>query len=253
MTTTLQRPPLVLVTGATRGLGLAICRRLLRNDAVSGPAYRIVGTGRSPSAEMQALLDAHPERFTFMPLDLNATTELHAFVRQVVQQHGPIYGLVNNAGRGLDGVLATMHESQIAEVLRVNVEAPILLAKYASRSMLLQRKGRIVNVGSIIGSTGFSGLSVYAASKAALQGFTKSLARELGKAGITVNTLAPGYMQTDMTSELQGDKLDTIKRRSPLGRLASVDDAAAAVAYLLSEDAGGVTGTTLTVDAGSTA
>lgn len=238
---------LVLVTGATRGLGLAVCRRLLAGD------YRVVGTGRTPSTEMQALLVAHPERFAFMPLDLNLTSELHAFVRQVVQTHGPLYGLVNNAGRGLDGVLATMHDSQISELLRVNVEAPILLAKYCARSMLLQRRGRIVNVGSIIGSTGFAGLSVYGASKAALGGFTRSLARELGRAGITVNTVAPGYMQTDMTHGLQGEKLESIKRRSPLGRLASVDDAAAAVAYLLSADACGVTGTTLTVDAGSTA
>jgi 3-oxoacyl-[acyl-carrier protein] reductase len=188
-----------------------------------------------------------------MPLDLNETTALHGFVREVTRLHGPLYALVNNAAVGHDGVLATLHESQIAEMLRVNVQAPMLLAKYAARSMLLQRCGRIVNIGSIIGSTGFSGLSVYGASKAALAGFTKSLARELGKAGITVNTVAPGYMETDMTAGLQGDKLETIRRRSPLGHLATVQDVAGAVAYLLSEDAANVTGTTLTVDAGSTA
>ncbi len=146
-----------------------------------------------------------------------------------------------------------MHESDIAQSIKVNIEAPILFTKYVSRAMLLNKAGRIINVGSIIGSTGFSGLSVYGATKSALGGFTKSLARELGKVGITVNTLAPGYMETSMTDGLQGDKLEKIKRRSCIGRLASVDDAAAAALYLLSANAAGVTGTTLTVDAGSTA
>jgi 3-oxoacyl-[acyl-carrier protein] reductase len=239
--------PLVIVTGATRGLGLAICKRLLVQS------FKVVGAGRTPTEEIRSLLADHPETFFFEPLDLSQTAGLHAWVRQVIARHGSVFGLVNNAGVGHDGVLATMHESQISEMLKVNVEAPILLAKYCSRSMLLSRKGRIVNVSSIIASTGFSGLSVYAASKAALAGFTRSLARELGKAGITVNTLSPGYMQTDMTSGLQGEKLNQISRRSALGRLATVEDAAAAVAYLLSDATDAVTGTTLTVDAGSTA
>ena len=161
--------------------------------------------------------------------------------------------MVNNAAIGHDGVLATMHEKDIFQLVTTNVTAPILLTKYASRSMLINGTGRIVNVGSIIGSTGFNGLSVYGATKSALSGFTKSLAREVGKANITVNTLAPGYMETAMTAGLQGDKLASIKRRSPLGRLANVDDAASAVVFLLSDAAASITGTTLTVDAGSTA
>ena len=146
-----------------------------------------------------------------------------------------------------------MHETDIHELIKVNIEAPILLTKYLSRSMLLNRNGRIVNIGSIIGSTGFNGLSVYGATKSALGGFTKSLSRELGKANITVNVVAPGYMKTQMTEGLQGNKLSSIIRRSPLGRLADVSDAAAAVDYLLSEGASSVTGSIITVDAGSTA
>ena len=146
-----------------------------------------------------------------------------------------------------------MHETQISELIRVNIEAPILLTKYVSRSMLMKLQGRIINVGSIIGSTGFNGLSVYGATKSAMGGFTRSLSRELGKAKITVNTVAPGYMQTAMTSGLQGSKLDSIKRRSPLGHLATVEDVAGMISYLLSDDAKNITGTTLTVDAGSTA
>ena len=146
-----------------------------------------------------------------------------------------------------------MHNSEITALLNLNVQAPILLTKYLLRPMLLNQSGRIINISSIIARTGFNGLSVYAASKAALEGFTKSLSREVGKAGITVNCVAPGYMQTEMTNSLQGDKLESIKRRSPLGRLATPDDAAGAVLYLLSEQAATVTGTTITVDAGSTA
>lgn len=247
MTPDTRSGDLVLVTGATRGLGLAVAERLLADG------LRVVATGRTPGEGLQALLAAQPGRLHFVPLDLNDTESLHAFVRDVTGAHGPLYGLVNNAAIGRDGVLATLHDSQIAEMLRVNVQAPMLLAKYASRSMLLQRRGRIVNVSSIIASTGFSGLSVYGATKAALAGFTRSLARELGKAGITVNTVAPGYMETEMTQGLQGDKLESIRRRSPLGQLTTVQDVAAAVAYLLSADAARVTGSTLTVDGGSTA
>lgn len=245
--TTDSKAPLVLVTGATRGLGLAIAQRLLEAN------YRVIGTGRRATLETEQLCATWPGRFVFEPLDLAQVQDLHAWVRTLVTTHGQLYGLVNNAALGNDGVLATMHETQIADMIRVNVEAPILLAKYCSRSMLLQRKGRIVNISSIIASTGFSGLSVYAATKAAMVGFTRSLSRELGKAGITVNAVAPGYMRTDMTAGLQDEKLATIQRRSPLGRLATTGEVAGAVAYLLSADGESITGTTLTVDAGSTA
>jgi 3-oxoacyl-[acyl-carrier protein] reductase len=235
----------ILVTGGTRGLGLAIARRL------ASEGYRIVASGRSITPELQQLVNEHDVHFE--PLDLINHAAIHAFVKHVTSTHGPLYGLVNNAALGHDGVLATMHDSQIESLISVNLTGTILLTKYAVRSMLLQREGRVVNISSIIATTGFNGLSVYAATKAALNGFTRSLARELGKAGITVNSVAPGYMQTDMTGDLQGEKLESIKRRSPLGRLATVEDAAAAVFWLLGKDAGAITGTTVTVDAGSTA
>ena len=117
----------------------------------------------------------------------------------------------------------------------------------------MKQEGRIINIGSIIGSTGFNGLSVYGASKSAIHGFTKSLSRELGKVNITVNTIAPGYMETSMTQGLKEDKLKSIKRRSPLGRLAEVEDISNSVIYLLSDSARSITGTCITIDAGSTA
>lgn len=146
-----------------------------------------------------------------------------------------------------------MHNSEIEDVLQLNVLASIVLTKYAVRGMIAAQVGRIVNVSSIIASTGYSGLAVYAASKAALIGFTRSLAREVGKANVTVNAIAPGYMETDMTSRLTAHQREQILNRSALRRLTVVEDVAHAVTYLLSEAASSVTGTVLTVDAGSTA
>lgn len=235
----------IIVTGGTRGLGLAIVKRL------ASEGYRVIAAGRTITPELQILVSENDVHFEHIELSNHGA--IHEFVKQIVTRHGPIYGLVNNAALGSDGVLATMHDSQIDELIAVNITATILLTKYAVRSMLIQRKGRVINISSIIATTGFNGLSVYAATKAALNGFTRSLARELGKAGITVNSVAPGYMQTDMTGDLQGEKLESIKRRSALGRLATVQDAAATVTWLLGDDAEAITGTTLTVDAGSTA
>jgi 3-oxoacyl-[acyl-carrier protein] reductase len=237
----------VVVTGGTRGLGLAIVHRLLDED------YRLVAVGRNCSGELTSLIQENPGRVSFEAYDFAETAGIHEFALHLGRQYGRIYGLVNNAALGHDGILATMHEQEISALLKVNVEAPILLTKYLLRPMLINRGGRVINISSIMAGTGFSGLAVYGATKAALGGFTRSLAREVGRAGITVNTVAPGYMQTDMTGSLQGGKLEAIKRRSPLGKLAGVRDVADGVAYLMGESAAMVTGITLTIDAGSTA
>jgi 3-oxoacyl-[acyl-carrier protein] reductase len=137
--------------------------------------------------------------------------------------------------------------------VRLNTVAPIVLTKYVVRSMMIERAGRIVNIASVVSSTGYSGLSAYAATKASLVGFTRSLAREVGPLGITVNAIAPGFVDTEMTQELDQEERDRIVRRSALRRLAAPDDVAGAVEFLLSEKARNITGTTLTVDAGNTA
>jgi 3-oxoacyl-[acyl-carrier protein] reductase len=237
----------VIVTGASRGLGLAICTQA----AVHG--YAVIGIARQLSAPFISLQQAYPELVSFLAADLADLDKLSELCKQLIKQYGRPYALINNAAAGHDGVLATMPNSAIEHLMRLNIQAPILLSKYLVRSMLLNRNGRIINISSIIARTGFNGLSVYAASKAALEGFSHSLAREVGKAGITVNCVAPGYMQTDMTSSLQGDKLESVKRRSPLGKLTTVDDAASMVIYLLSDKASAITGAVMTVDAGSTA
>jgi 3-oxoacyl-[acyl-carrier protein] reductase len=236
----------VIITGATRGLGLAIVARLLRED------YRLICLGRTESEGFTALRLAHPERIIMRVFDLYDIDAIPALVAGLAREFGGFYGLVNNAAVGLDGVLATQHASEIGRALRVNLEAPILMTKYACRTMLTKGEGRIVNISSIIASTGFNGLSVYAATKAGLEGFTRSLSRELGRAKITVNCVAPGYMETDMTMALQGEKLNSIKRRAPLG-LPKPEDVAGSVAFLLSSEAAMMTGSIITVDGGSTA
>jgi 3-oxoacyl-[acyl-carrier protein] reductase len=241
----------VLITGGSRGLGLGIARKLVAGG------YRVIAVARKPSKELTAAI-AQAKRgkhgsLHFVAFDLGKTDEIPALVRDLRQQFGPLFGLVNNAALGLDGALSLMHNSQIEELIRVNTLSPIVLSKYVVRAMMSERQGRIVNVASIIGFTGYSGLSVYAATKASMLGFTRSLAREVGRLGITVNAVAPGFLNTEMTHGLGGAQREQVMRRSALRRLASVDDVADAVEFLLSDKAQSVSGTVLTIDAGATA
>jgi len=172
---------------------------------------------------------------------------------QALRKTGPIYGLVNNAAVGTDGALALMKNADIERLVRVNALSPIMLTKYVVRHMLADGGGRIVNVSSIVAANVFAGLSVYSATKSALVGFTRSLAREVGRRGVTVNAVAPGFLDTDMTRALDDERRDQVVRRSALKRLAAVDDVADAVEFLLGSKAKSITGTVLTVDAGGTA
>jgi 3-oxoacyl-[acyl-carrier protein] reductase len=154
---------------------------------------------------------------------------------------------------GTSGVLATMHDTRIQQLVNLNIVSPVILTKYVVRAMMGDGGGRIVNLASIVGSTGYSGLSVYSATKASIVGFTRSLAREVGSLGINVNAVAPGFVDTEMTEALSEKKRNQVISRSALRRLAEVEDVANAVEFLLSGKAKNITGTVLTVDAGSTA
>ncbi len=237
----------VVVTGASRGLGLAIAQRAARSG------FRVIAIARSDGPALRDAMAATPDVLHFRPCDLLDIPTLGALARTLRTEFGPLYGLVNNAGIGTAGVLATMPDDTIERLIRMNVTSPVTLTKYLVRPMLTARAGRIVNVSSIVSSTGYSGLAAYGASKAALIGFTRSLARELGPLGITVNAVAPGFVDTEMTHDLDDKQRDQIKRRSALRQLARAEDVAAAVDFLLGDGAANITGTTLTVDAGSTA
>ncbi len=238
----------VIVTGASRGLGLAITRRLVAEG------FRVIAVARREGDALREQINAAPAgALAFAPFDLGEIDALPGFVAALKKQHGAPYGLVNNAGLGTEGLLANMHNSQIEELLRINVTAPIILTKYVVRQMMAGGGGRIVNISSIIASTGYNGLTAYGASKAALIGFTKSLSREVGRLGITVNAVAPGFIATEMTAGMQDDDRARIAARAALRRLAEPADVANAVSYLLADSARNITGTVLTVDAGATA
>ena len=241
----------VIVTGGSRGLGLGIAKRL------TGAGYRAIAVARKETPQLTSAMEEadrdNPGSLHFVPFDLAEIEDIPTLVKTLRKEFGPIYGLVNNAAVGFDGVLALMHTSQIEQLVRVNTLSPIVLTKYAVRAMMADGGGRIVNIASIIGFTGYSGLSVYGATKASMIGFTRSLAREVGRMGVNVNAVAPGFMDTEMTQGLEDTQRQQIARRSALHRLPDVDDVANAVEFLLGDKANSITGTVLTVDAGSTA
>ena len=237
----------VLVTGGSRGLGLAVARRL------SADGFRVIAVARRTSEPLEALVASTAGAVRFAPFDLADVDATANFVRGVKAEVGPFYGLVNNAGLGTSGMLANMSQAQIEGLIRLNTLSPIMVSKFVVRSMMSQGAGRVVNMSSIVATTGFNGLSVYGATKASLIGFTKGLAREVGRTGITVNAVAPGFVDTDLTSGMDEAERSRVARRSALQRLAEAEDVANAVAYLMSDQARNITGTVLTVDAGATA
>jgi 3-oxoacyl-[acyl-carrier protein] reductase len=202
---------------------------------------------------MEGAEAANPGSFHFLPFDLADIEGIPDLVKGLQKSFGPIYGLVNNAGISFDGVLALMPISQIEQLVRVNTVSPIVLTKCVVRTMLSAGGGRIVNIASVAAFTGYSGLSVYGATKAAIAGFSRGLAREVGRINVTVNSVAPGFVDTDMTHGMTDEQHQRIERRSALRRLVEVEDVASAVEFLMSDSARNITGTVLTVDAGNTA
>jgi len=229
----------VIVTGASRGLGAAIATRL------AADGFHVIAVSRR--------IAESPGAATPVAFDLAEVAAIPEFVRTLRHRFGPIYGLVNNAGASREGLLANMPDADIEALIRLNTLAPIVLSKYVVRGMMAEGRGRVVNVSSIVASTGFNALSVYAATKASLVGFTRSLAREVGRVGVTVNAIAPGFIDTEMTRGLGDKDRERIAARSALRRLAEPSDVAAMAAYLLSEAGRNITGAVLTVDAGGTA
>ena len=231
----------VLVTGASRGLGAAIAERL------AADGLHVIAVARKVK-ETSAT-----DRVTPVAFDLADTAAIPDFVRSLRQRFGPIYGLVNNAGLGTEGLLANMPDSDIEALIRLNTLSPIILSKYVVRGMMSQSRGRVVNIASIVATTGFNGLAAYAATKASLVGFTRSLAREVGRVGVTVNAIAPGFIDTEMTRGLPEKERERIVARSALRRLAEPSDVAAMASYLIGEAGRNISGAVLTVDAGGTA
>src|ERR1700689_4961224 len=241
----------VIVTGGSRGLGLAM------GSALAAAGYRVIALARNSTdglaAASRAAADGGRGVIEFRSCDLSEVGGIAPLVRALRADFGPIYGLVNNAGLGTSGILSNMLDHDIQRLIQLNTVSPIMLTKYVVRSMMTQREGRIVNIASVVAFTGYSALAVYSATKASLIGFTRSLAREVGQLGITVNALAPGFIVTEMTHELSEAQRLQIAKRSALKRMADPADVARSVEFLLGEGGRNITGTTLTIDAGNTA
>jgi len=236
-----------VVTGGTRGIGLAIARRL------AADGYDLVVTYRGDEATAEAAradLARDGRRLEVIAADVATADGAGATIEAAMQRLGRLDVLVNNAGITRDGLLMRMAEADWDDVLDTNLKGAFLCAKAAVRPMLRQRSGRIVNLTSVVGQVGNAGQANYAAAKAGLIGFTKSLAKEVGSRGITVNAVAPGFIQTRLTDDLPQEVKDTLLAQTPLGRFGAPEDIAAAVAFLASPEAGFITGHVLTVDGG---
>lgn len=219
----------VVVSGGSKGLGFGICRTLLSEG------YCVATFSRKRTPELDGLIAASEGRLYWQAVDVTDQAQLSDFLRQVKQKFGRVGYLVNSAGMANEGLLTLMKGNEVSRMLQVNLEGAIALAQACAKQMMVASFGVIVNVSSIVGVRGFKGLAAYSATKAALDGFTRSLAKELGSAGIRVNSLAPGFMDTDMTSELTDRQKARIIRQTPAGRLCTVADASSAIKFLLSD------------------
>jgi 3-oxoacyl-[acyl-carrier protein] reductase len=242
-------PRSVIVTGGSRGLGVGLVQAFI--DA--GDIVATCSRSRTPAIDAWESDPALAERFHYQELDLSDRAACDEFVGAVAARFGSLDVLVNNAGVAREGVLGLMQDEDVATVLDLNVKGTIQITRAAVRRMLPQGSGSVINISSVVGISGYRGLAVYGASKAALDGFTRAMARELGTRQITVNSVAPGYLRTEMSLGLDETQLNQISRRTPLGRLGEAEDVAGAVLFLASEQARFITGQVIVVDGGLTA
>lgn len=237
----------VLVTGGSRGIGRAICIQL---GAMGAHVFiNYVSNPEAAAVTQKSIVDAGGRADT-IAFNVADATETQDAIKNLIKEAGSLDILVNNAGITRDGLMARMKEDDWDAVLDTNLKGAFICAKAAVRSMMKKKWGRIVNISSVVGFTGNGGQVNYASAKAGMQGLTKSMAREFASRNITVNGVAPGYIITDMTSELSEDVQSKIKAEIPLASLGSPEDVAAAVAYLVGDSAGYVTGNTIHVNGG---
>lgn len=241
-----EESKVVLVTGASRGIGAAIA------DTLGESGYTVIGTATTTSGA-----DSISQRFVDkgilgagMPLNVTDPDSISALLQSVVENFGAPTVLVNNAGITKDNILMRMKEDEWLDVINTNLNAVFRLSKACVRPMTKARWGRIVNISSVVGSMGNGGQSNYSATKAGVEGFSRALAKELGSRSITVNTVAPGFIDTDMTKDLPNANKEVLLGQIPLARLGAPEEIAAVVKFLVSDAAGYITGETIHVNGG---
>ncbi|WP_286845598.1 3-oxoacyl-ACP reductase FabG, partial [Spongiibacter sp. UBA6593] len=233
-----------LVTGASRGIGKAIALELGK------AGMTVVGTATSESGA-QAISERFAEHGvtgTGMALDVSSSESVDAVLKAIAEQYGPVTVLVNNAGITKDNIMMRMKEDEWFDVIDTNLNSLYRIAKASLRGMTKARWGRIINISSVVGSMGNAGQANYAAAKAGMDGFTRALAREIGSRGITVNSVAPGFIDTDMTKKLPDEQRDALKGQIPLQRLGEPEEIASVVAFLAGDAGGYITGETIHVN-----
>ncbi len=237
---------IALVTGASRGIGQAIAKYLAKQGAT------VVGTATSATgaAAISQYLTEAGNKGKGLALDVNDAAGVNSVIDQIQKEFSAVMILVNNAGITRDNLLMRMGDDEWDDIIDTNLRSVFRLSRAVMRGMMKAKSGRIINISSVVGAAGNGGQTNYAAAKAGMIGFTKALAREIGSRNITVNCVAPGFIDTDMTRALTEDQQKALLVSIPLARLGSVEDIAAAVGYLASPAAGYVTGTTLHVNGG---
>lgn len=234
---------IALVTGASRGIGKAIAEKLASQGAT------VIGTATSTTGA-QAISDYLGDNGVGKVLNVADATSIQSLLDGLNQDHGGVDILINNAGITRDNLLLRMKDDEWQDIMDTNLTAIFKLSKAVLRGMMKKRFGRIINVGSVVGSTGNAGQANYAAAKAGVIGFSKSMAREVASRGITVNVVAPGFIDTDMTKSLSDEQKASIFKDIPANRLGTPQEIAAAVVFLASDEAGYITGETLHVNGG---
>jgi 3-oxoacyl-[acyl-carrier protein] reductase len=239
-----MKDKVILITGANRGIGHNILHK------ISKIGYTVIGTSRSQSGLESISSTLENGSGDGIIMDVTNQESIDKAVTVIKEKYGVIYGLINNAGITQDNLLMRMSDEEWSSVIETNLTSLYRVTKSVVKDMMKARVGRIINIGSIVGLMGNAGQSNYSATKAGLLGFTKSLARELSSRNINVNSVSPGFIETDMTKALSSDQIDTLTKNIPLGRIASPEEVSSVIAFLLSDDSSYITGENINVNGG---
>ena len=240
----IMKDKVILVTGANRGIGLDIIKRL------DSDGYTVIGTSRTDDGTNIISQEIKNSNGKGLKMDVTDQESINSAIKKIQDEYGTLYGLVNNAGITDDNLLMRMTEEQWLSVIETNLTSIYRVTRSIIKDMMKARKGRVVNIGSIVGVMGNSGQSNYSASKSGLLGFTKSLARELSSRNINVNSISPGFIDTDMTKTLSSEQIDNLTKNIPLGRIAESSEVSSVVSFLLSNDSSYITGENINVNGG---